>query len=102
MRTGCTNMSEVVESSLPFLGSWSTNDTELQSLHQQFMHALPYPHVVIPNFFAPEVAARIESRFPIPHGQNTGEWLAQGWHVSHFQKKACMYGRDSCFLAGLR
>ncbi len=66
-----------------FLGSWSSNESKLAEFRDQFVNAKPYPHVVIENFFAPDVAARIESRFPIPNGTVSSEWIAQGWHVSN-------------------
>ena len=64
-----------------FLGPWALNESRLEALRQQFKTAKPYPHVVIDNFFAPEIAARIESRFPIPNGSISSEWISQGWHV---------------------
>ena len=66
-----------------FLGSWAENGTKLEEVHDHFINAKPYPYVVIENFFAPEVAARIESRFPVPNGTVSSEWIAQGWHVSN-------------------
>ena len=65
-----------------FLGSWASNDAKLEEFNDIFTNAKPYPHVVIENFFSPDVAARIESRFPIPNGTISSEWIAQGWHVS--------------------
>jgi hypothetical protein len=64
-----------------FLGAWSSDESALQHLRQQFMSASPFPYVTIEEFFAPEVAARIESRFPTPCGRGAPEWITQGWHV---------------------
>ncbi len=65
-----------------FLGSWASDEAKLEKFNELFTNARPYPHVVIENFFASDVAARIESRFPIPNGTVSSEWIAQGWHVS--------------------
>jgi hypothetical protein len=81
-----------------FLGSWSSNETKLVEFHDYFINATPYPHVVIENFFAPDVAARIESRFPIPNGTVSSEWIAQGWHVSNIvfvsDSVLCIYVKE--------
>ena len=61
----------------------------LYSLHDRFDSARPFPHIVINDFFSPEVASRIETRFPIPNGTTTSEWIAQGWHVGSTTALPC-------------
>ena len=65
-----------------FLGNWASNQSRLEEFRNKFINAKPYPHVVIDNFFAPEIASKIESRFPVPNGTVASQWIAQGWHVS--------------------
>eukprot|EP00282_Hemiselmis_andersenii_P011221 CAMPEP_0114118108 /NCGR_PEP_ID=MMETSP0043_2-20121206/5409_1 /TAXON_ID=464988 /ORGANISM="Hemiselmis andersenii, Strain CCMP644" /LENGTH=388 /DNA_ID=CAMNT_0001210581 /DNA_START=60 /DNA_END=1226 /DNA_ORIENTATION=+ len=63
------------------LGEWARDPELLEQLSSTFKAAEPFPHVVIPNFFTEEVAARIEAAFPDPEGEGSREWKAQGWHV---------------------
>jgi hypothetical protein len=67
---------------IDFLGSWATNRSKISEYRDLFINAQPFPYVVIDDFFAPKVASRIESRFPVPNGSAASEWIGQGWHVS--------------------
>lgn len=44
-------------------GSWIRN---IDRLHESFVHAKPYEHVIIPNFFNDEVANQLADTFPDP------------------------------------
>ncbi len=58
------------------IGEWATDKGRLAELAASFATAHPFPFVVIDSFFAPEVADRIDNRFPVPNG-TLPEWQAQ-------------------------
>jgi hypothetical protein len=58
------------------IGKWATDAGKLAELAASFATAHPFPYVVIDDFFAPEVADRIDRRFPVPNG-TLPEWQAQ-------------------------
>ncbi len=58
------------------IGKWATNAGKLAELAASFATAHPFPYVVSDDFFAPEVADRIDRRFPVPNG-TLPEWQAQ-------------------------
>ena len=47
-----------------FLGTWASDAEKIDELGKKFREALPFPHVVIPNFFEESIANRIETKFP--------------------------------------
>jgi Rps23 Pro-64 3,4-dihydroxylase Tpa1-like proline 4-hydroxylase len=47
-----------------YLGDWTHNT---QSLHETFVNAKPFEHVVIPNFFEESFANAVFAEFPNPH-----------------------------------
>ena len=53
-------------------GSWAFDESKLNDLQTSFAKAKPYPYVVIENFFEPDIAHEIESKFPTDNVQ---------WHV---------------------
>ena len=48
------------------LGEWASDAQKLNELQVAFADGKPYPHVIIDNFFAPDIEQRIESTFPTP------------------------------------
>ena len=64
-------------------GPWfSSNESQLDALQAAFAQGMPFPHVVIENFFDPDLARALENGFPIREGEgNAGLWRAAGWHV---------------------
>lgn len=44
-------------------GDW-TNKNNLNKLHNDYINADPFPHVVIPNFFTDELANKIDKEYP--------------------------------------
>jgi hypothetical protein len=62
------------------IGAWAYEKSQMQELADFFENAHPFPHVVIDNFFSPELADRIELNFPTPKG-TCNEWKQDGWHV---------------------
>eukprot|EP00698_Gefionella_okellyi_P005180 TRINITY_DN14742_c0_g1_i1.p1 TRINITY_DN14742_c0_g1~~TRINITY_DN14742_c0_g1_i1.p1 ORF type:complete len:279 (-),score=41.42 TRINITY_DN14742_c0_g1_i1:109-945(-) len=55
-------------------GAWTS---QLSSLAKQYDEASPYPHVIIPNFFSDEWAAKIVETFPEPI--DSDGYLKSGW-----------------------
>ena len=49
---------------MPVFGSWAYDESKLNALQASFSKATPYPHVVIEDFFAYDIAHEIESTFP--------------------------------------
>jgi hypothetical protein len=64
-----------------FLGEWTTDKDTLARLKAEFNSASPFPFVVIPNFFKPEVAEKIYQAFPKPEGSDAQQWVKEGWNV---------------------
>jgi len=50
-------------------GNWIQEDN-LQLLHNTFINAKPYEHVIIPNFFSNNIATKIYNEFPNPLDNN--------------------------------
>ena len=63
------------------LGPWFSDQGKINSFHELFCKAKPFPHVVISNFFSQEFATTLEAQFPIPKGSSAEEWKTDGWNV---------------------
>lgn len=46
----------------------------IDDLHKAFITGEPYEHVVIPDFFSPEIASKIVEEFPDPLNQAFDWW----------------------------
>lgn len=59
---------------MEFLNDWIRDKHYLDSLLLQFQTATPFPHVVIDNFFKPDIAAQIERAFPVPTSEQWNKY----------------------------
>jgi len=63
------------------LGEWSTNNNTILKMKKEFDSSIPFPFVVIPNFFKEDVAEEIYNSFPKVEGSDKKQWINDGWHV---------------------
>jgi Rps23 Pro-64 3,4-dihydroxylase Tpa1-like proline 4-hydroxylase len=64
-----------------FVGEWFTYKEVFTKIKNDYNSAVPFPFVVIPNFFKADVAEQIYSCFPKTEGTDANQFIKDGWCV---------------------
>jgi dTDP-glucose 4,6-dehydratase len=65
-------LTERLQDKVNYFGNWIKDDTTLCQLNNTFINAIPYEHIIIPNFLNTEYAEKIFSEFPT--NINSSNW----------------------------